>query len=222
VGAQIIYEENFQNPTFDSQQFTTSGNVQFTVGGVELQPGSSMYLNAAYAFNDSGSVPLYYTINYGFGSGSDDDGIFDIRMPSGSTSGGNEVENSLNNGSAWSTVRNGGYILYGTSVGLPAALHTPGPYTITAEIWDTANPQNVEVFVNGIEDIIGSAYGPARVLSGASLGFVDAGNSPAFVTSIEVSTSMIPEPNCADLLLLGGGVNLLVRSRFFRASRRNR
>jgi hypothetical protein len=68
----VLLQENFDNPVTDSQKFTTLGTVQFGNGEVELQPGSSMYLNSAYAFNDNGSVPIYYSITYDFSNvGSD-------------------------------------------------------------------------------------------------------------------------------------------------------
>jgi hypothetical protein len=216
----FLFQENFENPVTDSQKFTTLGTVQFGTGQVELQPGSSMYLNSAYALNDSGSVPIYYSITYDFSDAGSDWGIFSIRMPGGATSGGYEVLNTLNTlapgfaefavGQNFKT-NSGFYIMgigaYASAGALPPVFYTSGPFTITAELWNTniygVPATDVSVYMNGMEILSGTSSGSGEIGNGASLGFAVGGNEPVFVSNMEVYT--VPEPGAEALAVLAAG-----------------
>ena len=221
-GQQILFNENFQNPATDSQEFTTSGTVQFQTGGVEVPPGASLYLNSAHSFNDSGSLPVFYSITYNYSLASSNSALFSIRMPAGATSGGYEVLSSLYNSWAEFAVGadfsgNGGFYINGVGSpplgSLPPVFYTSGPFTITAVLVNTnvggTPAADISVSMNGKPLLGGTGSGGFYYGSGGSLGFADSGNEPALISNIEVYT--IPEPGAATLVLLGGMLGTFVR-----------
>lgn len=128
-------------------------------------------------------------------------------LAAGATSGGYQVMNSLSANYAKFQVGIGSSdIISGIwsppDEALPPVFYTSGPFTISAELWDAGGSANMDVSMNGTEQLSGTGSGGWFIGSGGSLGFDNAGDEPAFISNMEVYTT--PEPNATALLLLSG------------------
>jgi hypothetical protein len=222
---QVLFSEDFSNPTTAATRFSINGNVSYAGGVITALPGSSATLVPGLFF-DSGLTPITYRVTQSFAPGSivhpqAASAQLRLRGTGSSSEQGYYVTTLLNNQNAFIGIgrltdaeRANGIqftsILGGTDYATPA-LHTLGPYDINVLITNTATAVTISVYINGVFSLTAVDQSPYRITQGDLLELECRGTHATSWDNLTVS--VVPEPSTGALVLSAAAFQMVFRRR---------
>jgi hypothetical protein len=225
AAGQVIFSEDFSNPTTAATRFSVSGNVSYA-GGVMTQQTNPIATLVPGQFFDSGLKPITYEVTQNFVPGSiapPQMAAAQIRlrgMGSSSEQGyyittfRNTLDSVLFIGRLTDAERADG-ILFTTILGdsfYPyLSLRSLGPHDIGISITNSASAVTISVNIDGIFTLTAIDDSPYRITQGDLLELECMGTHA--VSWDNLTVSVVPEPSAGAIVLTASVFQMVFRRR---------